>query len=106
VDYTITEGVFFEVVCKTIDHEEYINSSHLTWVWDKLPNTENESVIILNRNEPQSQYKESTDGTLYILKTTSEDAGDYKCIVENDNGIDYRIISLNIRGITLLLQFE
>jgi len=66
----------------------------------------NDSYIILNRNESQSQYKESTDGTLYILKTTSEDAGDYKCIVSNDNGADYRIISLNIRGIKLLLQFE
>jgi hypothetical protein len=69
-------------------------------------NTGNKTYSLLNRNVSQSQYKESTDGTLYIVKTTSEDAGLYKCIVINDNGIDYRIISLEIRGITLLMQFD
>ena len=90
--------MFFEVVCKTIDHDEYINSSALAWEWNKF-NIDNGEYRILNTNNSQDQYKESTDGRLYIIKTTPEDEGIYKCIVSNENGVDYLVIGLKIRGI-------
>ena len=68
--FTITEGVFFEVNCKIIDHEEYINSSHLEWEWNKM-NIENGTVDILNRSKSQSVYNASNDGNLFIIRTKS-----------------------------------
>ena len=100
LEYTITEGVFFEIICKTIDHDEYINSSALGWEWNKL-DIDTGNYTILNTSKSQSLYKESTDGRLYIIKTTPENEGSYKCIVTNENGIDYLIIGLKIRGIKL-----
>lgn len=97
-EFTITEGVFFEVTCKTIDHEEYINSKHLEWYWDKLDSSDATVYQTLVRNGTDPKFKNTTEGNLYIIRTTADYEGTYRCSVKNDNGVDYELIVLKIRN--------
>ena len=90
--YTITEGVFFELECKLLPNEEYVNSAHMEWDWDHISTDNSLRKITLT-----SDYN-VTQGYLFIKSTKQEDAGRYKCIVKNDNGIDHMVVSLTIRG--------
>ena len=94
---TITEGVYFEIICKPLDNEEYVPANHLKWEWYRVFNN---GSIQINKNDT-SVYKNSTDNVLFIKHTKPEDAGMYKCMVHNLNGIDYQIVSLKIRGLIL-----
>ena len=100
IENTITEGVYFEIICKPLDNEEYVPANRSRWEWHRfLDNGSNESIPI-NKNDT-SVYKNTTDNVLFIKHTTPKDAGMYKCMVDNLNGIDYRIVSLKIRGLIL-----
>jgi hypothetical protein len=96
LEYSITEGVFFEVECKTVDHNEYINSSHFKWEWNKI-DLDNELFVIINTTHNQ-KYKPLSNGKFYIKNTVADDQGGYKCIVSNNNGIDFFTFKLTIRG--------